>query len=316
MTPRSSGLERTAAAKNGLRWAKRRIKAVLAQPAVSRSVTPIVRLLASRLPVGALLRFPVTRVVEVWPPLCDGPTFLDAAGVDPIASLLYWRGPNGWEPETLPIFLRLVVPGSTVIDVGANTGLFSLLAARRGTGVVVHAVEPVPRVFDMLTANVARNALANVHCHRVAFSDSEGTVPMYIPTEEVPIMASMRSDWRSGSERVDVPAMTLDQFAATLESRIDIVKIDTEGTEPLVLSAAQETLATHRPFIICEVLNAGRTADELSVLMARADYSIFRLGATGPIATDSILGNDPESCRNYLFVPSSRMGQAKDLLGV
>ena len=259
---------------------------------------------------------PVNRIVSVRSPLCEAPVLLDAAGIDPIASMLYWRGTEGWEPETLPVFLRLVQPGATVLDVGANTGLFSLLAARRAEGVTVHALEPVPRVFRMLEDNVLRNDVTSIVCHRLALSDTPGTVTMYVPVEDLPIMASMLPEWRSDSEQIEVSAESLDQFVARLGLCVDVIKIDTEGTEALVLEGARNTLATQQPFVICEVLAAGGTADLLTALITEADYQIFLLAEDGPRATGSVLGNEADGCRNYLFVPHSRIRQAQDLLHV
>lgn len=299
-----------------VRWMKRRLRAVLARPAISRLLTAAVRPLAPSLSTRTLLRLPVARSVEIRSPLCQEPIFLDAAGVDPIASLLYWRGLAGWEPETLPVFLQLVTPGATVIDVGANTGLFTLLASRRDDGVTVHAIEPIPRVFDLLTSNVSHNSAANVVCHRLALSDREGTVAMYVPREDLPIMASMLPKWRADSEAIEVRARTLDEFVGTLGRSIDVIKIDTEGTESLVLSGGLRTLAADRPFVICEVLAAGHTADDLSALMAGAGYEMFRLEPAGPRWTERLQGNEAEGCRNYLFVPGERVAQARHLLGM
>lgn len=312
----SAETHRRSTSARAARWAKRCLRAVLAQATVSRVVTTTIRPLAPRLSVRTLLRLPVSRIVEVESPLCPQPVLLDAAGVDPIASLLYWRGPGGWEPETLPTFLRLVTPGCTVIDVGANTGLFSLLAARRQSDAEVHAIEPVPRVFDMLQRNVALNKLSNLTCHQMALSDISSTVAMYVPREQSPVMASMLPHWRSDVERIDVPARTLDDFATELTKPIDVLKIDTEGTEALVLTGGSRTVAKDHPFVICEVLAAGDTADELTDRMKRAGYTIWLLDEAGPRETDRVLGNAPDGCRNYLFIPSLRRAQATELLDI
>lgn len=299
-----------------IRNTKRRLRAVLARPALSRALTTAVRPFAPRLSVRTLLRLPVARIVEVRSVLCPEPVFLDAAGVDPIASLLYWRGSDGWEPETLPAFLRLVTPGAVVVDVGANTGLFSVLAARRQPDAEVHAIEPVPRVFELLRHNVLLNGLSNVTCHQLAFSDSSDTAVMYVPREDLPIMASMLPDWRSDVDQIEVSARTLDDFAAHLGKPIDVLKIDTEGTEALVLAGGMQTLNKDQPFVVCEVLLAGQTADHLTDLMNSAGYSIYLLDEEGPRQTDCVLGNEAEGCRNYLFIPASRVSRAMELLGI
>lgn len=289
---------------------------MLSRPAISRPLTAAVKPLAPTLSTRTLLRLPVARSVEVRSPLCREPIFLDAAGVDPIASLLYWRGLDGWEPETLPVFLHLVTPDSTVVDVGANTGLFTLLAARRDSSVTVHAIEPVPRVFDLLTANVSRNEASNVRCHQLALSDREGTATMYVPLEDLPVMASMLPDWRADVETVEVSTRTLDQFVGTLGRSVDVLKIDAEGTESLVITGGLQTLATDRPFVICEVLAADHTADALAMLMAGVDYQMFYLEQSGPRRVGRLGGNGAEGCRNYLFIPGERVANALELLGM
>jgi len=280
---------------------------VLARPRVSRVVTAAIRPWAPKLSPGILLRVPVTRIVEVSSPLCSEPVWLDTGGVDPIASMLYWHGLSGWEPETLPVFLTLVSAGMTVIDVGANTGVFTLLAARRSPAVSVHAVEPVPRVYDLLRANVARNRASNVTSHRLALSDRAGVVPMYVPDDEIPVMASLLPEWRPGSDLIDVQACTLDQFVADQQLvGVDIIKIDTEGTT--------NTLASCKPFIFCEVLEAGDTAEGLTASMASAGYLFYQLSSAGPRPVERLVGNRIGSCHNYLFVPRSRLEQAQELL--
>ncbi len=278
-------------------------------------MTAVIKLWAPRISPGILLRVPVARIVEVSSPLCPTPVWLDAGGVDPIASMLYWHGLSGWEPETLPVFLGLVSEGMTVVDVGANTGVFSLLAARRSPTVSVHAVEPVPRVYDRLQANVARNGLSNITSHRLALSDCDGVVPMYVPDDDIPVMASLLPEWRPGSDLIDVQACTLDQFMADRHlASVDIIKIDTEGTENTVLAGATKTIRSSKPFVFCEVLEAGDTAEELTAMMASADYLFYLLSSAGPRFVERLVGNQIGSCHNYLFVPRSRIGQAQQLL--
>lgn len=303
--------------KSVVRQSKRVLRRLLAHSHINRAVTAVVKPWARSLSPSTLLRVPVTRVVTVQSAYCEEPVLLDTAGVDPIASMLYWKGCAGWEPETLPVFLRLINSGDTVLDVGANTGLFSLLAARRSSSVAVHAIEPVPRVFALLQANIARNHLTNISCHRLALSNCEGSLPMYVPEDDIPVMASLLPDWRPGSDCIAVDTKTLDQFVTERGiTNLGLIKIDTEGTENDVLAGAKTTLSTHRPFVICEVLSAGNTAAALTDQLAAADYLFFLLAENGPRATDRVLGNAVGACPNYLFVPRSRLREARSLLDI
>ena len=300
-----------------VRQVKRVVRRVVAQRSVNRLVTATLRPLSHSMSPRTLLRIPVTRIVEVEFPWCEGTLRLDAGSDDPIASMLYWHGSTGWEPETMPVFLRLVSPGMTVLDVGANTGLFSLLAARRSASVQVHAIEPVPGVYSMLRANAERNGLPNITCHRLALSDSDGSVTMYVPREKTPVMASLRPGWREDADQITVLTQTLDQLVEELGlTRVDLIKIDTEGTEDSVLKGAARTLQAHRPFIICEVLAGANTATALAEQLLGADYAFFVLAEDGPRPTHRILGQPVVGCHNYLFVPRSRLPDAQRLLAL
>src|ERR1017187_7119511 len=83
-------------------------------------------------------------------------------GKDRIAIKLARRGLWGYEGETIRIFLALVKEAQTVIDIGATTGLFALLAAKVKPACQVWAFEPVPFIFDMLLKNIRLNQLDNV----------------------------------------------------------------------------------------------------------------------------------------------------------
>src|SRR5437660_4519199 len=87
----------------------------------------------------------------------------------------------GPEPETA-VLRHLVPAGGCALDLGANFGLYTrFLAEAVGPDGVVHAVEPVPPMYDVLRANVRRLRLAQVRTHPVAVSDVTRTVAMTIP---------------------------------------------------------------------------------------------------------------------------------------
>ncbi len=285
---------------------------LLRRPIVNRCVIRAVRPWATFLSQDTLLRVPVLGVVEVRPPGRAAPTILMGNdGNDRIASMLFWRGVDGWEPTTIRTFLQLVGPGSTVLDVGANSGLFSLLAARRDPTVTVHAIEPVARVFSVLESNVALNGLDNVRCHRFACSDRSGPATMHVPAgEAVPVMASLLSGWSDTAATGEpVECGTLDALVATAGvTRVDVVKIDAEGSEDAVLRGARTTLAEHRPFVLAEVLGRSDLGASVTAALAAHDYRFFRLGPGGvrPCA-EVVGGTDHDENHNFLSVHASRL---------
>src|SRR6266699_2559349 len=89
-----------------------------------------------------------------------------------LCRLIYCRHFEATEREFLNRFLR---PGDTFVDVGANIGLFTLIAARLvGPQGRVLSFEPTPETFARLTKNVQTNRLENVSCQQLALSDRAG----------------------------------------------------------------------------------------------------------------------------------------------
>ncbi len=125
------------------------------------------------------------------------------------------------------------------LDIGANLGLFSLLAARNPDCRRVFAFEPIPRTFDVLRRNIAHNSADIVRPVRGAIFSSAGpTVPMTFPPTHSGI--SKVTDRAGGA--VDVPVITapmLDEIVGAPQTIM--AKIDVEGTEPEVLSVLKAT---------------------------------------------------------------------------
>lgn len=129
-------------------------------------------------------------------------------------------------------------PGWTVVDVGANIGVFSVCQARRGAR--VFAYEPHPRAFANLASNLRANGVESlVSCVNAAVSNSEGSGWLATDTGST----SSRLSLTVTREGFEVPTVTLDASLAELGvSSVDLLKIDVEGTEIAVLAGASVTL--------------------------------------------------------------------------
>lgn len=122
-----------------------------------------------------------------------------------------------------------VGPDDVVIDVGANIGAFSVLAARKATNGRVIAFEPEPDNFALLCENLSRNGCENVTPVRAAVTDRAGIVTLNLNADS----GAGHSLHRDPSGRgVSVPAMTLaDVFDAYAVELCDFLKLDCEGAE-------------------------------------------------------------------------------------
>lgn len=216
---------------------------------------------------GALLR--------VLSPIWEGREFLIAVETDvfvPAALddyMVYWVFVNGYHSDTVVRLSReLILPGDTVLDVGANIGLWAMGAARAvGDGGSVHAVEPIPENHARLVSNLALNRLDRVRTAQVAFSNRPGPVTMFRPRYGNSGHPSLGR--RDGVDLpITVEATTLDDYCERESlTHIDFIKIDVEGAELLVLEGATRLLASRdAPVILFEVNED--TAEKLGVKTA------------------------------------------------
>jgi len=156
-----------------------------------------------------------------------------------------------YEPE-LAYLEKVLSQGKVFVDVGANFGVYTLVASRLvgGTGTVI-ALEPTAQSFVTLRQNIALNHFANVRAFQVALTQSVGKAWLYHGWD--PVGNSLGKDPLSSDEGEEVQTESLDNL---LEEngigRVDVIKVDVEGAEELVLRGAIKTLTTSRPVVIFE----------------------------------------------------------------
>lgn len=273
-------------------------------------------LISSMIPDHVKTRVPVVGEVNISLP-SGGSLTLYNDGNDTIASRLYWLGFNSFEPETIRLLYQLLPHIRTFFDIGANTGLMSLLAALHDLQCQVHAFEPVPWIVDALRKNISVNRLSNIVIQPVALTDFDGSVDLYIPMDvSFPTGSSTVAGYREASQVIKVRAERLDTYIAQQEPKdLDLIKIDTETTEPAVLAGGITTLKRFAPVIICEV-QPGRTEQKLHAVLDPLGYEYFHITDSGLIRHDRIAGDQTGAHLNYLFVPASRKHQLSALLGI
>lgn len=185
-----------------------------------------------------------------------------------------------FDPAVTEAIHRLIEPGETVVDAGANIGYISSLAAlRAGPGGRLLAFEPHPVVFELLQGNVRRwagHAVAAVETRRCALSDHPGEGELSVgPDFHLNMgLASLQSD-QAGGETVKVELTTLD---AALDNAPDagVMKVDVEGHEPALFAGARTLLEAQR---IRDVIFEDHEPypSRTSQLLEDAGYTVFAL---------------------------------------
>lgn len=132
--------------------------------------------------------------------------------------------------------------GDVVVDVGANIGVFSVMAARAGARVV--AVEPFPDNVEHLRRNLAANDCAGAQVVAGALADANGSARLYLGRKGV-VHQLFEKDERGErlEQHIDVPTLTLEELMRRHElERVDLLKLDCEGAEGLILASSPRDL--------------------------------------------------------------------------
>lgn len=141
---------------------------------------------------------------------------------------------NSWEPFETQIVLQEIKEGDVVLDIGANLGYYTVLAAKQaGEAGKVFAFEPDPNNFALLEKNVKANNCRNVILERKAVSNTTGKLKLHLSEEN-------KGDHRifqSGDSRkvIEIEAVSLDDYFKDYAGKIDFIKMDIQGAEGLAL---------------------------------------------------------------------------------
>jgi FkbM family methyltransferase len=187
---------------------------------------------------------------------------------------------RSYEPHVTRAIESALKPDSVFIDIEANIGYYTLLAASKvGPQGKVIAFEPNPKNCDLLSKSVAANGFSNVTLHPLAVSDQAGSFGFSADDSNGRLTAGAQE-----IAQFQVQTVVLDTLLAA-EQRIDLIKMDIEGFEAKALQGMKQLINRHKPVIISE-FNAG-SMERLSGI-APAEYlaQLRGLGYTIAVVAD------------------------------
>jgi FkbM family methyltransferase len=191
---------------------------------------------------------------KVWARIEAGPARGIWIELNPRTGQNYLQG--NAEPAVQSVLEKHLRPGMIVYDLGANIGLFSLLAARLvGDSGRVFSFEPDPEIAARLRRNVARNNFANINVVEAGVWSATGNLNFVAADSSSPDRGIGK--FAAAGERVNTngtptPCVSLDDFIHTAPPP-DAIKCDIEGAEVEAFRGAETILKTSRPWIICEM---------------------------------------------------------------
>lgn len=218
-----------------------------------------------------------------------------------------------WEPFETSLLLRWLRPGDVFVDVGANIGYFSLLAASVvGPQGAVFAFEPDPDNFRLLLANAALNQLAaRITAVAAALSATDGEGRLYLSADNL----GDHQVYVGEEERRSVP-IRLYQGSRYLQSRlarIDVLKVDTQGSEFQVIAGLLPLLRQlpYCPRILIELTPhalrlAGASGRALVELLATLNQPMWIIDHIEGVVAPSSASELAQWCDNWDAVAAAR----------
>jgi FkbM family methyltransferase len=220
---------------------------------------------------------------------------------DNVGRHIFWSGVRRFESEASSVILDNVRQSRCFIDVGANSGIYTVAGCSVNPEVHVVAIEPVPRICGALANNVAQNHLqSRVTVLNLALGESNGMVSFH--EAEDPTMGSLAVEGYRGEPGrvIQVQCRTLDSIVEELGIEPDFLKIDVEGFTHLVLGGASRVLSEYRPRIVLEA-NPGDPVHEIARILSKHGYTFDHITEDGLERRREI--TPMETFRNWLCVP-------------
>lgn len=189
----------------------------------------------------------------------------------------------GNEPE-LSILKKIINRNDSVIDVGANIGVFTKnLADLVGKEGLVIGIEPIPFTYEVLKSNMKYFGLKNVKLYNCAVSAKNGKVTMIVPSSEFGTdnfyEARISPSLGNSGNTLQIDAITLDGLSENIGAKISFVKIDVEGHELDCIKGAKNFLIKNKPLLLIEVSgdpdDSSSTSFELFKILAELGYSPY-----------------------------------------
>lgn len=244
-------------------------------------------------------KYPYRGYVEIDSPYCP-PFVMFCVNDDAVALDTVWNGKFGYEPGSLATWSRLAAKSTTIADVGAHVGYFSMIAALANPKAKVHAFEPVDMVHARLAVNVRSNNVQNVKRYQAGVSSEPGWADISVRfSANLLSTGSSLEHAAADAEMKRIKLVTLDEVFA--DTKLDLIKIDVEGHEMSVLQGARQVLKRDRPAVMLEAL-PDAPLDSLIAEFSPLGYDSHWIAeADGSLVPST--APRPKGSRNLLFAP-------------
>ena len=217
---------------------------------------------------------------------------------------------EAWFEKEARFVPQLLSPGATVLDIGANLGVYSLPMARRvGPTGRVFAYEPAGETRAWLEKSVARNGLTNLEIVAAALSNKSGDAHLgHGHSSELHSLGA-------GGAGESVRVATLDEEQTLRQwNTVDFIKIDAEGEETRILEGGRDFFARHSPIVMFEVRSGPEADGSIASAFRAIGYDVFRVLNDAPllVPVDSDESLDRYELNLFAVKPERAAALARD----
>jgi len=236
---------------------------------------------------------------------------------------LFWKGIyKSLEPETVWIIEKLTQSATCVIDIGANTGLYSLFVKAINPKCNIHAFEPSKTTFTELKENILLNRF-EIYANNIALSTRNDFAIFYYTLENhqysaslSPMMLKENPSYSYEINEYTIEVMTLDNYVNLMNiNMIDLIKIDVELHEPEVFEGMLNTLSNFKPFVLFEVL-INDIGVKLKQFLIGLDYEMYHFTKNGKtfnlVKVEDLIGRTNKDW-NYFACHKERIRELQQL---
>lgn len=234
-----------------------------------------------------------------------------------IAKKFFWTNGQIQPKEdevAIEYFIKFSQKSKFIIDIGSNSGIFSLISAKTTQDAKVFSYDILPEAFNILTDNIIANDLVDrvTPLLKGVGKKSIFHAPMTNITSEMPTSIKLDQNFK-GNNSIEVEIKTLDEiFLELCINDQTCIKIDVEGFEGDIFDNAKNVLKNHRPYFLCEVLTTTSNYMNYNNLLLNYNYKKFLVTDKGITEHENI--NPDIRFKDWLFIPKEKSENILDYL--
>ena len=227
-----------------------------------------------------------------------------------------------YEKIELDVFERLASISKTIVDVGANIGLYCCIAADHAPTIgKIVAFEPVSENLRYLRRNLEKNErTARVVVEEQAVGETSGKIDIYLDEGSIGTHSASSKNAHNSTASVSVPVVTLDDYAQEKlhDHPIDLLKVDVEGYEGAVLRGARQILRDDKPTLFIEFVpdhlaNCDFSPDEFLDIIFDVYDNVFLIdeprATFKPCSKSDLLSTSRRGYKNANLIAASKSQQ-------